>query len=232
MKESNFKYKDRIHEELFRDNDYKDIRLCIKIKIIHSGYDFDLKRKKITRDLRILSLALEEQPDNLKYQFYYSRENLLSFFDKKSLLLARSVLDKCSDAGLSGYEKDLLVSIMIYYYFNNLFDEFFALFKRYQSSYSNDPDLFYFKCLVLLRCGEEPLTVLNDVIAFKNNKFSFGNSIINFNGMHLDEIICRCLIMLKSFDLAKKYFFFIRQEFPLGCIDGFTNFNMLDIFKE
>ena len=40
------------------------------------------------------------------------------------------------------------------------------------------------------------------------------------------------LIMLKSFDLAKKYFFFIRQEFPLGCIDGFTNFNMLDIFKE
>ena len=232
LKESNFKYKDRIHEELFRDNDYKDIRLCIKIKIIHSGYDFDLKRKKITRDLRILSLALEEQPDNLKYQFYYSRENLLSFFDKKSLLLARSVLDKCSDAGLSGYEKDLLVSIMIYYYFNNLFDEFFALFKRYQSSYSNDPDLFYFKCLVLLRCGEEPLTVLNDVIAFKNNKFSFGNSIINFNGMHLDEIICRCLIMLKSFDLAKKYFFVIRQEFPLGCIDGFTNFNMLDIFKE
>jgi hypothetical protein len=79
LKESNFKYKDRIHEELFRDNDYKDIRLCIKIKIIHSGYDFDLKRKKITRDLRILSLALEEQPDNLKYQFYYSRENLLSF---------------------------------------------------------------------------------------------------------------------------------------------------------
>ena len=39
------------------------------------------------------------------------------------MLLARSVLDKCSDAGLSGYEKDLLVSIMIYYYVNNLFDE-------------------------------------------------------------------------------------------------------------
>lgn len=232
LKESSFKYKDKIHEELFRDNNSKDIRLCIKIKIIHSGYNFELRRKKITRDLRILSLALEEQPDNLKYQFYYSRENLLCHFDEKSLLLARSVLDKCSSAGLSGYEKDLLVSIMIYYCVNDLFDDFFGLFKRYQFSYSDDPDLYYLKCLILLRCGEEPLTILNDVIAFKNNKSSYGNSIINFNGMHLDEIICRCLIMLKCFELAKKYFFYIKQEFPLGCIDGFTNSNELDFFEE
>lgn len=43
---------------------------------------------------------------------------------------------------------------------------------------------------------------------------------------------CRCLIMLKSFELAKKYFFFIKQDFPLGCIDGFTNFNELQLFEE
>lgn len=232
LKESTFKYKDKIHEELFRDNNFKDIRLCIKIKVIHSGYDSELRRKKITRDLRILSLALEEQPDNLKYQFYYSRENLLCHFDDKSLLLARSVLGKCSEAGLSGYEKDLLVSIMIYYCVNDLFYDFFGLFESYQFSYSNDPDLFYFKCLILLRCGEEPLTILNDVIAFKTNKPSYNHSIINFNGMHLDEIICRCLIMLKSFELARKYFFYIKQEFPLGCIDGFINFNELDYFEE
>ena len=232
LKESNFKYKDKIHEELFRDDDSKGMRLCVKIKVIHSGYNFEVRKKKVSRDLRILSLAIEEQPNNLKYLFYYARENLLCYFDEKSLLLAMSVLDKCSEAGLSGYEKDLLVSIMIYYCVNDLFDDFFELFGRYQFRYSNDPDLLYLKCLIVLRCGGEPLAILNEVIAFKSNKSSYGSSIINFNGMHLDEIICRCLIMLESFELARKYFVYIRQDFPLGCIDGFTNFNELDFFKE
>ncbi|MCD1259109.1 tetratricopeptide repeat protein [Paenibacillus athensensis] len=83
------RYWGRVHEQvgtnagLYADDTY---RRPVKIRYLHDGYDPDVvvRTGKLERNLRLLRLMLDEEPDNPGHWLFYGRESLLAGLDEEA----------------------------------------------------------------------------------------------------------------------------------------------------
>jgi glycosyltransferase involved in cell wall biosynthesis len=78
------RYHGRVHEQVIREGDSlfdsSVFRYSVRIRLHHDGYESSVvsSRDKLERNLRLLRLMVEEEPDNPGWIFYLARETLSS----------------------------------------------------------------------------------------------------------------------------------------------------------
>lgn len=89
------RYYGRVHEQVIREGqgvfDSELMRRSVRIRLHHDGYEPEIVRNrgKIARNLRLLRLMIEEDPDNPGWWLYCGRETMISgdYDEAETLLL-------------------------------------------------------------------------------------------------------------------------------------------------
>ena len=94
-KNGNCKYYGNVHEEI-RSDKKKNLLIKTNVKLIHDGYSKDVisQKDKRTRNVLLLNKCIEEEPDNLRWYYYYSRDGIGVVNDNEIIQFVKSTLDK------------------------------------------------------------------------------------------------------------------------------------------
>ena len=97
-KNGNCKYYGNVHEEI-RSNKGKAILIKTNIILFHDGYSKEVisKKDKKKRNVLLLNKCIENEPNNLRWYYYYSRDGIGFINNIENLKFVESILDKYED---------------------------------------------------------------------------------------------------------------------------------------
>ena len=152
------RYENRVHNQLALSDPGAEmkIKLCDFVKLNHLGYDpvIYARRKKSDRSLPLIQLMLQDNPNNMVYQFYEGRE----FFIKKQYQQSVISLEKAMHGimeGHKGYFAETLKTLLSAYEFANSPLECIDVMASYGIDREpSQPDFWYFKAHVHFRRKE------------------------------------------------------------------------------
>ncbi len=156
------KYVNKIHEILYNEKrpEYNYALLSVdcgdKLKIIHTGYDKDVMKKKSERYIDMLKSELDKNPDDSHYNLYFSNIYYIDGQLEKSLEHAKKSM-KCMHAEMEkGVKKEYYCSIYstvmyVMMAMNEPYEEIKEIFERAIISYPEYPDYYKIIGIISLR---------------------------------------------------------------------------------
>ena len=235
-KNGNCKYYGNVHEEI-RSDKKKNLLIKTNVKLMHDGYSKDVisQKDKRTRNVLLLNKCIEEEPDNLRWYYYYSRDGIGVVNDNEIIQFVKSTLDK--------YEEKFKLKILeknTEYYFKLIMIYMDLLIKvgktcevdeiinKYHLEKSNFYDIQFYKSLSkLINIELEYELLLKELLEFRKKNFERQDSSISKDGIHIDLLIATLLFETKRFEDSKKYFDFIGNK-----LDGAIDKKLIDSYRD
>jgi len=135
------RYKGKIHEQI--ESDLPRIQLGIEVQ--HDGY---FQQTKSNRNIPILKLAIEENPNDPYYHFHLAKEYRgLEDHHQALIHLKRAYT---SMTGLEGYAPNIIVNLLYAMIATSHLEEGLSLIQNHQDFLSNNADFYFVSALYLL----------------------------------------------------------------------------------
>lgn len=235
-KNGNCKYYGNVHEEI-RSNKGKAILIKTNIILFHDGYSKEVisKKDKKKRNVLLLNKCIENEPNNLRWYYYYSRDGIGFINNIENLKFVESILDK--------YEDEFKLESLEYnteYYFKLIMvymdllikvgkaNKINQIIKKYNLEKSDFYDIQFYKSLSkLINIEIEYEILLKELFEFRKNNFEKQDSSISKDGIHIDLLIAVALFETKRFEDSKKYFDFIGNK-----LDGAIDKKLIDSYRD
>lgn len=235
-KNGNCKYYGNVHEEI-RSSMKKVILIKTNIVLFHDGYSEKIvsKKSKKKRNILLLNKCIENEPNNLRWYYYYSRDGIGFINDIENLKFVESVLDKYEEKFKlenfehnSGYYFKLIMVYMDLLIKVGKTNKIEQIIKRYKLDKSNFYDIQFYKFLSkLINLGLEYELLLKKLFEFRKDNFERQHSSISKDGIHIDLLIAVALFETKRYKDSKKYFDFIGDK-----LDGTIDKKLIDSYRD
>lgn len=235
-KNGNCKYYGNVHEEI-RSNMEKVILIKTNVVLFHDGYSKDIisKKDKKKRNVLLLNKCIENEPNNLRWYYYYSRDGIGFINNIENLKFVESILDRYEkDAKFKNFENNegyyfkLIMLYMELLIRTGETNKIGQTVKRYNLGESDFYDIQFYKSLAkLINIELEYELLLKELFEFRKNNFEKQDSSINKDGIHIDLLIGALLFETKRFEDSKKYFDFIGNK-----LDGAIDKKLIDSYRD
>lgn len=215
----------------------KVILIKTNIVLFHDGYSEKIvsKKSKKKRNILLLNKCIENEPNNLRWYYYYSRDGIGFINDIENLKFVESVLDKYEEKFKlenfehnSGYYFKLIMVYMDLLIKVGKTNKIEQIIKRYKLDKSNFYDIQFYKFLSkLINLGLEYELLLKKLFEFRKDNFERQDSSISKDGIHIDLLIAVALFETKRYKDSKKYFDFIGDK-----LDGTIDKKLIDSYRD
>lgn len=235
-KNGNCRYYGNVHEEI-RSNKKECVLIKTTIKLVHDGYSEKVisKKEKKKRNILLLSKCIKNEPNNLRWYYYYSRDGMGFIDNVEHIRFVKSILDKYEEK----FKLESLENNAVYYfklimvYMDLLIkvgkiNEIDQTIKKYNLEKSDFYDIQFYKSLSkLINIEIEYEILLKELFEFRKNNFEKQDSSISKDGTHIDLLIGALLFETKRFEDSKKYFDFIGNK-----LDGAIDKKLIDSYRD
>lgn len=219
---NNISYYGAIHEEV-RLKYGKEVFLNIEIIMYHDGYKttvLDAKNKK-ERNLIILNNMLKEEPDNVRWKYFYIKDG----FDVLKISEIKEMAKKCL---LINKEKELVYdninknkyTVLILQLLCRAYIEEKKYKKAKQCCYimekiipENSDSMYFIVLCDYLETKSHENELLYKVLNYRKNHFSSQNNMFSTEGFHIDLLIGILLFDNYVFKKSFQYFEFLKDKF-------------------
>lgn len=226
---SKLNYYGRVHEYVkLNDFEIENNNCCLNIVAYHDGYEQSVinHKNKISRNLTLLGKMLKEDPYNLRWLYYYTRD---SIYDPNIAIIKRiykyyvPILE--NNLGMLYVDNIIINFIIIYLICGNL-DFAKEIINRFNNIELNNYDFIYYKILIeYIICKNKLNDLLKIITNYRKNNFDIKNSQISMDGYHIDLLIGMLLFENGNYNAAKKYFDFIEGKLDDNLL--FTDFETI-----
>lgn len=135
------RYKGKIHEQIESDLP----RIQLEIEIQHDGY---FQQTKSDRNIPILKLAIEENPNDPYYHFHIAKEYRGLEDHHEALIHLKKAYT--SMTGLEGYAPNIIINLLYAMIATGDLEEGLSLIENHQNLFSNNADFYFVSALYLL----------------------------------------------------------------------------------
>jgi len=153
------RYWGRVHEQVgtaagvFQDDTY---RRQVKIRYLHDGYDPDVVagKGKLERNLRLLRLMLDEEPDNPGHWLFYGRESLAAGLEEQGHHALLEALRLAAVQPRFGRLLDIYKLLVELLMKRKLWDEAERVCRQAQEANPHFPDAHYWLAQIRMKQAE------------------------------------------------------------------------------
>lgn len=219
-----------IHEYVVVNSEIANFSaLQLNIRIKHYGYKKSIikEKEKSKRNIELLEIMLNKDPDNLRWLYYYTRESIGIVADEKLIECIENTINisKIKNNGkmlISDYELEILYNLHILYLRQNKYDACLNIMSILEKNCGEKYDIFFNKIyLQLLIYRKDISLMLVETLKYRKKHFERNVSYIDNDGYHIDLLIAVLLFEMGDFKKSKKYFDFlngkinIKNYFPI-----------------
>lgn len=203
-----------VHEELRTCNLEKLNNCSIDLQLYHDGYEMDtvINKSKLQRNIELLNKVIEIEPNNLRWQYFWIRENYYTGEDRRLLIdkAERFIVNK-----LEGEQYMLIYPILALCYMEvNEYEKANLLVLDMKKMGCMLDASFIELTSVLLRMkdgAKEVDNIIKEICCIDDL-----NSQINSSGDHVKVQLFRVLFLLaryeEAFDVLDEINFYTRKE--------------------
>lgn len=236
-KDSKIQYFGMIHEEariwekgLWKTTNY----ISLDIVLSHDGYQKSVysQKNKAQRNLMLNERMLKQEPDNLRWGYFYVRDgkDTLPADDLKKLIENAVLIDP----GRGIEVENLLLSEWAFAFMNIWAqialrdleeDTLMKIIKCLEALEPGNSNAVYYKSFIeLLSVKQKEWELLVELINYRKDHFEPQYGMIHSEGGHIDFLIGTLLFETGKYDKAFSYFKFIKDQFmPKECREHYKD---------
>ncbi|NVO75317.1 glycosyltransferase [Photobacterium damselae] len=220
--DNSFYYYGYVHEEI-RSRIHKELfTIHYKIRIYHDGYTIEEmnNKDKINRNLRLINKNIEEEPNNIKWMYFYYRDsfdrldphliiNNISMILKKDKEIDLSQ-DNIINSEFSYAMLDLIAKASLYILPKE--NEFSNILNLMDIIAPNNTNSLYYKSIYQLLIWKNMAhVILQDLLSFKNDG-SNHYGMINSKGYHINAALAFYMFECGFYSNSKEIFDYLLEE--------------------